>query len=611
MVFRERPRASHWQVGRLPPASGSCPLLAPHPAPGPAHLGVEEQRGRPQELLLQDAHGVRHLPLLHPAGRQRPGYVPPGPAGSRLRPLVTGAGGGLVMVALLPWSQVTESHQCAALPAEARLPPSRAPIASPALGPPSLPSAPHPSWGARDCANADCGPGTFPGGPHTPCTSPAPSTLSGSLGLSQQNMETQEAAPTPRLPCPCPLAPGTLPGWRVTSGLCPGGGSGPPHVARQLPLGPWWPNAGDTCHHRAGAGGGRGVARSPSPLRSPDVPPHPGPPCPGALSFPSSACLSFPLGLGFNLNRGNLFTADTAPLTEPRASGPAWLLRGLAPSLLHVIVSSRAQRDAGHSRTGTTRRGGRHRRRQSCPKPRGGAPPWEPTESRRPGRALGGPLGGQNNPWAWPCGGAWAPRWAVPALPSQATLGWDHGEEGWVWLHPFCLHADWAPWWALEGRAGGWPSPLAGTRLTGASPCSSAGVTSLNSDPRPCWPLGSEQQAHGPLGWPHGPCSLTRVHACTCMGTCVCTCLPPRGRACFSCTASARCLHLGSLLPCPCSASPGAQPLLGLSQAPWGSGGVRPAHLTNPRSKANRHRGGRGGPSLGGWPSEGHAFVPA
>ena len=41
--------------------------------PRGSYLGVEEQRGRPQVFLLQDSHGVRHLPLLYPAGQQHRG----------------------------------------------------------------------------------------------------------------------------------------------------------------------------------------------------------------------------------------------------------------------------------------------------------------------------------------------------------------------------------------------------------------------------------------------------------------------------------------------------------------------------------------------------------
>lgn len=64
-----------WARGRR--GSGAC---SARPArPGPSHLGVVEQWGRPQVPLLQDAHGARHLPLLHPAGQQHRGLrTPPG-----------------------------------------------------------------------------------------------------------------------------------------------------------------------------------------------------------------------------------------------------------------------------------------------------------------------------------------------------------------------------------------------------------------------------------------------------------------------------------------------------------------------------------------------------
>lgn len=175
---------------------------------------------------------------------------------------------------------------------------------------------------------------------------------------------------------------------------------------------------------------------------------------------------------------------------------------------------------------------------------------------------------------------------AVPglALPGDTGLGaWARGDHmgGGLGVAPsLCLHADLghtaAPQ-AREGDPGGhwrargdWPPPLAGPPPDWARlPCPSAGVTSLNAGPRPRWPLGSEQQAHRPSGWPHGPHSLTPVHVCTH----VCTRLPSRGRACVSCTASACCLRLGSLPTCL-----GLSPLLGLSQAPLGTGGVRPSH---------------------------------
>lgn len=46
------------------------------------YLGVEEQWGRPQVLLLKGSHRVGHLPLLHPAGQQHRGLrtPPSGPA---------------------------------------------------------------------------------------------------------------------------------------------------------------------------------------------------------------------------------------------------------------------------------------------------------------------------------------------------------------------------------------------------------------------------------------------------------------------------------------------------------------------------------------------------
>lgn len=95
--------------GSLPPAETAClgspsgdhtPLPSPHPglACHGSYLGVEEQWGRPQILLLQDSHGVGHLPLLYPAGQQRRGLrTSPSCPGLRTRvpacaPAVTGLG---------------------------------------------------------------------------------------------------------------------------------------------------------------------------------------------------------------------------------------------------------------------------------------------------------------------------------------------------------------------------------------------------------------------------------------------------------------------------------------------------------------------------------------
>lgn len=76
----EAPPRSPACLGSLPgPGTGDPEACLPAwPCPG-SYLGVEEQRGRPQVLLLQDSHGVCHLPLLYPAGRQHRGLrTPPG-----------------------------------------------------------------------------------------------------------------------------------------------------------------------------------------------------------------------------------------------------------------------------------------------------------------------------------------------------------------------------------------------------------------------------------------------------------------------------------------------------------------------------------------------------
>lgn len=90
--------------------------------PGPSHLGGEEQRRRPQVLLLQDAHGARHLPLLHPAGQQHAGLRTPPTQSAGSRPAGRQWGPRVRAVAPprgTPWPTRAAPLACVGLPAAA------------------------------------------------------------------------------------------------------------------------------------------------------------------------------------------------------------------------------------------------------------------------------------------------------------------------------------------------------------------------------------------------------------------------------------------------------------------------------------------------------------
>lgn len=213
-----RPRSDRGPRGASAPGArqaGSC-ARGVRPARA-SHLGGEEQRRRPQVLLLQDAHGARHLPLLHPAGQQHTGLRTPPTQSAGSRPAGRQAG------ASRPGRRTAKGDTVAhaSRPASLRGPPG---CPAPARPPRELPS---PRW-ARPRLPHVCplGPSR---GPLCACGRPAPEPgRSAKWPVSPARAQPCRGPwlpPPPTSPPSRPWARGALPAVNASDQWVPSQGS--------------------------------------------------------------------------------------------------------------------------------------------------------------------------------------------------------------------------------------------------------------------------------------------------------------------------------------------------------------------------------------------------
>lgn len=189
--------------------------------PSPSHLGGEEQRRRPQVLLLQDAHGARHLPLLHPAGQQHAGLRTPPTQSAGSRPAGRQAGASRPSRRAAKGDTVAHASR----PASLRGPPGCGrPCPAPARPPRELPS---PRW-ARSRLPHVCplGPSR---GPPCACGRPAPEPgRSAKWPVSPARAQPCRGPWLPPLPTSPPSRPwarGALPAVNASDQWVPSQGS--------------------------------------------------------------------------------------------------------------------------------------------------------------------------------------------------------------------------------------------------------------------------------------------------------------------------------------------------------------------------------------------------